>query len=288
MQAAPAPAPEQAAPAAAPPTVTPIEPAPEQAAAAVPAAAMPVAGALVDVTLKSDPSGVTVMLIDGGGAVKLGKTPTVASLSAGTQHQILFSRDGYTATMATIDPAAQTDVMVALAPTPGSHAQPAVAIVQPAPTQPSAPIATPIETAPAPAPKHEHVAAAPKHSAPAPAPAPKHAAPAPVEHAAHAQVADDSDNPVPSHKAAPKRAATATETSRTGTLMIGAKPPCDIVIDGRATGLTTPQRSINLQPGSHNITLVNRANNIKKSFSVSINAGSPTKVVKDFTSLMKN
>jgi hypothetical protein len=190
--------------------------------------------------------------------------------------------------MATIDPAAQTDVMVALAPTPGSNAPAAVAVVQPAPTQ-TAPIATPIETAPAPkhaAPKHEHVAAAPapKHEHAAPAPAP-----APVEHVAHAQVSDDGDNPVTSqHKAAPKRAATASATSSTGTLMIGAKPPCDIIIDGRATGLSTPQRSINLQPGSHNITLVNRANNIKKSFTVSINAGAPTKVVKDFTSLMKN
>jgi hypothetical protein len=164
--------------------------------------------------------------------------------------------------------------------------------VQPAPTQ-TAPIATPIETAPAPAPKH--VAAAPKHEHAAPAaPAPKHEhaapapAPAPVERVAHAQVSDDDDNPVTaSHKPAPKRAATATATSSTGTLMIGAKPPCDIIIDGRTTGLTTPQRAINLQPGSHSITLVNHANNIKKSFSVSINAGAPTKVVKDFTSLMK-
>jgi hypothetical protein len=292
-QVAPAPAPEQTAP---PPTVTPIEPASAQAAAAAPAAAAPVAGTLVDVTLKSDPSGVTVMLIDGGGAVKLGKTPTVASLSAGTQHQILFTREGYSATMATIDPAAQTDVMVALAPTPGSNAPAAVAVVQPAPAA-TAPVATPIETAPAPATKAKHVAAAPapkqKHVAAEPAPAPKakhvaaEPAPAPVEHVAHAQVSDDGDNPVTSHKAAPKRAATATATSGTGTLMIGAKPPCDIIIDGRATGLTTPQRAINLPPGSHNITLVNRANDIKKSFSVSINAGAPTKVVKDFTSLMR-
>jgi hypothetical protein len=281
VQAAPAPietAPAAvaiAAPAAPQPTVTPIEAAP--AAAPTPAAAGPVIGSLIDVTLKSDPAGVTVMLIDGGGAVKLGQTPTVASLSAGTQHQILFSRDGYTATIATIDPAAQTDVMVALAPTPGSApqaaqaAQLAAAAPAPAPEVKAAPAVKPAAIAKA--------APAAKHAAPAPAP--QHA-----KHADHSADLDETPAPAPKHAAAPKHVAVANAGS--GTLMIGAKPPCDIIIDGRATGLTTPQRSINLPPGSHNITLVNKANSIKKSFSVSINAGAPTKVVKDFTSMIKH
>ncbi|HTJ45427.1 MAG TPA: hypothetical protein VL463_25150 [Kofleriaceae bacterium] len=272
-------------PAAAPqPTVTPIDqaapPAPAPAAEAVaavapapapapaPAAAGPVVGSLIDVTLKSEPEGVTVMLIDGGGAVKLGKTPTVASLSAGTQHQILFSRDGYSATIATIDPASQTDMMVALVPTPGTASTTAqVAAVAPAPTP--APAVEEVAPAPAPAPKAK---AEPKHAKTEP----KH-----VE-----KTVAKTETPAPKEKtSAPKR--TAVASGGTGTLMIGAKPPCDIIIDGRTTGLTTPQRAITLPPGSHSITLVNRANNIKKSFSVSINAGSPTKVVKDFTSLIK-
>jgi hypothetical protein len=234
------------------------------------------------------------MLIDGGGAVKLGKTPTVASLSAGTTHQILFSRDGYAATIANIDPAAQTDVMVALAPTPGAASQTAMVAQVAAAPAPAAP--APVETHAAPAPKHS--APAPKHGEPAPA---QHAKVARVEHvetpavaprhSGPVQQADDEEDPVnrkaaPRHEAAPKHVAVAN--AGTGTLMIGAKPPCDIIVDGRATGLVTPQRAINLPPGTHNITLVNKANSIKKSFSVSINAGAPTKVVKDFTSLIKH
>ena len=49
----------------------------------------------------------------------------------------------------------------------------------------------------------------------------------------------------------------------------------------------TPQRRISLSEGAHQITLVNRANRIRKSFKVSIYAGSSTKVVKDYTSMMR-
>jgi hypothetical protein len=64
--------------------------------------------------------------------------------------------------------------------------------------------------------------------------------------------------------------------------MISSKPPCEIVIDGKATGLTTPQRSIPLPAGTHKITLVNSAEGIKKTVSVQITADKPTKVIQDF------
>ena len=72
-----------------------------------------------------------------------------------------------------------------------------------------------------------------------------------------------------------------------GTLMLGAKPPCDIFIDGKATGLKTPQRAIKVAAGPHKVTLVNREHKITESFSIAVKAGAATKVVKDLSKRMK-
>ena len=66
-----------------------------------------------------------------------------------------------------------------------------------------------------------------------------------------------------------------------GILMISSKPPCEIVIDGKPTGLTTPQRDITLSAGSHKVTLVNKDEDINKTISVQISADKPTKVIQD-------
>jgi PEGA domain len=66
-----------------------------------------------------------------------------------------------------------------------------------------------------------------------------------------------------------------------GILMISSKPPCEIVIDGKPTGLTTPQREIPLPAGAHKITLVNKAEDINKTISVQITADQPTKVIQN-------
>lgn len=69
-----------------------------------------------------------------------------------------------------------------------------------------------------------------------------------------------------------------------GVLMLGAKPPCDIFIDGKKTGLKTPQRVLSLPPGKHKITLVNQEHNLRSSFRVSIQSGKTTRIVRDMTS----
>ena len=69
-----------------------------------------------------------------------------------------------------------------------------------------------------------------------------------------------------------------------GVLMLGAKPPCDILIDGKKTGLKTPQRVLSLPPGKHRITLVNQEHKLRESFRVSIQSGKTTRVVRDLTS----
>ena len=66
-----------------------------------------------------------------------------------------------------------------------------------------------------------------------------------------------------------------------GTLMISSKPPCEIVIDGKPTGLTTPQRAIALPAGSHKVTLINRENDLRKTLSVQITASATEKVIED-------
>lgn len=68
-----------------------------------------------------------------------------------------------------------------------------------------------------------------------------------------------------------------------GTLMLGSKPPCDIYIDGHATGLKTPQRSIKLASGTYHVTLVNQSLKLKRRFKVKIATGKTTRAIQDLT-----
>jgi hypothetical protein len=100
---------------------------------------------------------------------------------------------------------------------------------------------------------------------PAPTPTPA-AAPAPA--------------PAPARAHQPA-AAPAAAPAGNGVLMISSKPPCEIVIDGQPTGLMTPQRELPLPAGSHKVTLVNKAERIRKTIAVQISADQPTKVIQD-------
>ena len=66
-----------------------------------------------------------------------------------------------------------------------------------------------------------------------------------------------------------------------GVLMISSKPPCEILIDGKPTGLMTPQRALPLSAGAHKVTLINTTEKIKKTLSIQITADQPTKVIQD-------
>ncbi len=83
--------------------------------------------------------------------------------------------------------------------------------------------------------------------------------------------------------ALPDEADKGTSAGGLGTLMLGSKPPCDIYIDGEATGLKTPQRAIELAAGTHKVTLVNTELDIKKSFTVKISSGKRTRAIHDLT-----
>ena len=63
--------------------------------------------------------------------------------------------------------------------------------------------------------------------------------------------------------------------------MISSKPPCEILIDGRPTGLRTPQRALPVSVGTHKVTLVNETEKVKKTLTIKISADQPTKVIQD-------
>ncbi|HTE53916.1 MAG TPA: serine/threonine-protein kinase [Kofleriaceae bacterium] len=68
-----------------------------------------------------------------------------------------------------------------------------------------------------------------------------------------------------------------------GALGLMAKPPCRIFIDGRDTGLKTPQVGMPLAPGRHKVTLINDEFALKESFFVEIQPGETMKAIKDLT-----
>jgi hypothetical protein len=104
---------------------------------------------------------------------------------------------------------------------------------------------------------------------------------------------DDSNIPPPtkSAKAAaakpepkpvtPPPPATKPAGSGEGYLRLGSKPWTNISVDGKDTGLHTPQTKIKLSTGAHRITLSNPQFNIKETFSVDIKPGETETVIKD-------
>ncbi len=84
------------------------------------------------------------------------------------------------------------------------------------------------------------------------------------------------------------RIATRAPAGAKGVLMIGARPPCEIYINGRRTGLTTPQRSIKLRPGRYRITLVNREHRIKSTSRVTVKSGKKVRLIRNLTKQMRH
>jgi len=96
-----------------------------------------------------------------------------------------------------------------------------------------------------------------------------------------------SDRSSKSNRSAPsaseERSLASAEKVSMGTLMLGAKPPCEIEIDGKKTGLSTPQRAMQLPEGTHRVVLVNSKLKIRKAFKVRIKSGRTTRAIQDLT-----
>ncbi|MFT3699008.1 MAG: hypothetical protein QM831_38035 [Kofleriaceae bacterium] len=254
-QAAPAPvqaAPVQAAPAPADTNTAPASADTAPAAETAPATPSKTATSLTNLAITSTPAGATVTLVDNGNAVVLGRTPVSAALDPSHSYDVVLAGVNRPTVVKHVDLATMKNLAVEL-PAEGT----AVAETKSAP----APVAAPekkIASAP--------VAAAPEHR--------HHHHSSPQTSAPTGQLA------TPSFDTAPKQVAVADGN---GVLMVSAKPPCEIYVDGKATHLTTPQRSISVSAGQHSITLVNMQMGVKKTIAVKVDAHKPTKLIQDFT-----
>ncbi len=215
--------------------------------------------------ITSWPTGAVVTLVDNGAPSVLGPTPVNAALDPSHSYDVMLAVAGRPTTLRHIDLATMHELAIDLDADPSLDKLPAH-------TAPTAPI---------------HLAAAPATiEARQPAVAP--VAPVLVEHHHHHSapvatiVTPSFDTPSPVAAPKPKQVALATAPGN-GVLMISAKPPCEIIIDGKSTHLTTPQRSIALAAGPHTVLLVNASIGIRKTIAVKVDAKKPTKLIQDFT-----
>ncbi|MBL0220543.1 MAG: hypothetical protein IPQ07_42575 [Myxococcales bacterium] len=260
-KAEPLPATPSTEPSTAP--VAAAEPAPAQVAVTAPATEPAIAAAaaptvptgrpvFVEVRLDSNPAGATVMLVDRGKTTFLGTTPISTAVDGARQYDLVFTYKDRPTHLEHLDPRTTSKLSVKLE----RSTKPATEVAAPVAPKaaPAKAVPAKLETTEPPAaevakPKAEKAVVAPK-----------------AEKAEKAVVA-----PVPAKAPA----------GGEGVLMISSKPPCEIFIDGKATGLMTPQRSLPLPAGAHKVTLVNTAEKIKKTLSIQITADQPTKVIQD-------
>jgi hypothetical protein len=220
---------------------------------------------LVDVRINSKPAGATVMLVDDGKTSFLGTTPLATSVDASKSYDVILTLEGRPTQMAHLDPATSARVDISL---PRAHHESKAA--------PAAPLAD-VVAKPA---VVEKKAVAEKKAVVEKQPEAKKPDAKKATKASSGSFDEEAE--LASLGLAPKKAdKPKADAGGEGTLMVSSKPPCEIYIDGKATGLTTPQRSIALSAGSHKITFINAAENIKKTVSVSITADKPTKLIQD-------
>ena len=66
-----------------------------------------------------------------------------------------------------------------------------------------------------------------------------------------------------------------------GYLRIGSKPWARIIVDGKDTGLVTPQTHLRLNAGTHKVTLTNPQFGVNDTFAIDVKAGQTETIVKD-------
>ncbi len=203
--------------------------------------------------ITSWPTGAVVTLVDNGAPTVLGPTPVNASLDPSHSYDVVLAVAGRPTTLRHVDLTTMHELAVDL------DADPAMTKVA-AQTAPAVEARPPVAPAAAPLEHHHH-----HHSAPT------------------AAIVTPSFEAAPAPAARPKQVAMAPAVAGNGVLMISAKPPCEIIIDGKSTHLTTPQRSVAVAAGAHTVMLVNASMGIKKSIAVQVDAKKPTKLIEDFT-----
>ena len=230
--------------------------------------------AFADVRIDSDPAGATVTLVDRGQQAFLGTTPLSTSVDAAREYDVIVALDGHPTQMVHLDPTSTQRLDVTLGrkgATEGARPASSRDRDRDARTATSdsakAAVAEPVVAS-----KTRSVKAAKSDESKA-------------DKAVKADNAVEADNKAgkaaKAERADDKAETQASAAGATGTLMVSSKPPCEIIIDGKPTGLTTPQRSIELKAGTHKITFVNQSMGIKKTMRITIKAGEPTKLLQN-------
>lgn len=215
----------------------------------------------VDIALSSIPLGAIIEVADGSTTRELGLTPLTTKLPADGALAITFRREGYAPVTKAFNPKTQRELAVALEPI-------APSVGQPSAVPEVAALAAAVEPSPV------------TKELDAPAPAKSSSKPA----RRTSRVATSSRN---SRQVSVVAAPAGQSATRKGMLSLGAKPPCDILVNGKRTGLVTPQRDMVLPVGSHKITLINKEFGIRESFTVQVEAGREQRVVKDLSKQIK-
>jgi hypothetical protein len=232
----------------------------------------------LDITadLTSDPPGATVSLIVDGRRETLGVSPATTKLDPRKSYQVLFEKPGYVSINRPIVFTGTTQEKIAVTLEKASGAavstQPPVAVAKTetkvAPVTKTGPVTRPDKTEAKVEPKETKVE-------------PKETKVEPKE----TKVEPKETKVEPKEtKVEPKETKVEPPVAKgQGTLLLGSKPPCDIYIDGKDTGLETPQRDIKLAAGKHKITLVNNEFGIKETFVVDIKPDAVEKQIKDYS-----
>jgi hypothetical protein len=246
------------------------------AAVAAPTKAKPL---FVDIRIDSTPPGADVSLVDRGKTMYLGPTPISASVDPARSYDVVFTYANRPTQIEHLDPKKTTRLAITLGKS-GNQAK-EVAKAKAVKTEARVEKAvTKVET-----PKTEKKAVTGVKVAKTPG-----------------KVADpfEDDTAALERKLAEKKAKAEAKPEKTqvkattgepkaekavatgeGVLMISSKPPCEIFVDGKATGLMTPQRAMKLPAGKHKITLVSPDKTHKKTIAVEITPDKPTKVIQD-------
>ncbi|MFN0252393.1 MAG: PEGA domain-containing protein [Kofleriaceae bacterium] len=246
-------------------------------AATLPRGARPV---FVDVRIDSTPAGADVSLVDRGKTTFLGTTPISASVDPSRAYDVVFSYANKRTQVEHLDPKKTTRLAVTLGKA-GNQSKDAAKVAKL-----DAPKAK-VEVPKVEAPKAEKAIAKVEPKAKVEAPKAK------AEPKKVAKVADPfaDDTAALEKKLAEKKekAAMTADAPKAekavaggeGVLMISSKPPCEILVNGKATGLMTPQRAMKLPAGKHKITLVSPDKAHKKTIAVEITPDKPTKVIQN-------
>jgi hypothetical protein len=95
--------------------------------------------------------------------------------------------------------------------------------------------------------------------------------------------ADKAENDDQPEKPSIAKADKDTADGATGTLSVASKPPCQLSIDGKQTGLMTPQKKLKLPAGAHKVRFVNADQGIDLTTEIVIYAEEQRSLIQDFT-----